>query len=388
MKKTFLFLAAVISFNGLKSQTINPQTDTEFIPAISKVDLSDKVDETSGLVWTETGIWTMNDSKNAASIYRLDTSTGAILQTVNITNYSNTDWEDIADDSMYIYIGDVGNNDGVRKDLKILRILKSKIGTQATQNISAEAINFSYPDQKNFSPSSVSNFNCEAMVAYQDHLYVFTKDHGDNKTRLYRIPKTPGTYSAELIDSFDCKGLITASDVSPDGKQIALLGYANGHTYSFIWILSDFTGDHFCSGKKKKYVIGEFSDWQTEGLAYQDSVNIWVSNEVTTAYVQRLYHYTSSEILTKAGVENSRINGFKIYPNPANSGFVTLQIPGNISVLEIRVINSLGQKIRLPFVRTGTSCLLDLSVLKSGVYWLEVKTKDGGDVRIGELVNW
>jgi hypothetical protein len=34
----------------------------------------------------------------------------AVLRTVAITNATNVDWEDIAQDASYIYIGDIGNN--------------------------------------------------------------------------------------------------------------------------------------------------------------------------------------------------------------------------------------------------------------------------------------
>src|SRR4051812_26285025 len=85
--------------------------------------------ETSGLIYTDGGLWTLNDSGNSPAFYQIDESTGATLKTVNISNATNVDWEDLTADDTYFYIGDFGNNaSGDRTDLKIYRVLKSSIG--------------------------------------------------------------------------------------------------------------------------------------------------------------------------------------------------------------------------------------------------------------------
>jgi hypothetical protein len=89
------------------------------LPAILK--------ESSGLCYTNGKLWTFGDSGNPNEIFSIDSSTGAILQTVVVDNFPNTDWEDITADSSYIYMGDFGNNDGDRRHLKIMRISKQDI---------------------------------------------------------------------------------------------------------------------------------------------------------------------------------------------------------------------------------------------------------------------
>src|SRR5690606_14700262 len=77
------------------------------------------LDETSGLLFYNNTFITHTDSGGKAELYEVNPTTGAITRTVEITNATNGDWEDIAQDSTHIYIGDIGNNSGDRTDLKI-----------------------------------------------------------------------------------------------------------------------------------------------------------------------------------------------------------------------------------------------------------------------------
>ena len=88
--------------------------------------LPKKLKEVSGIVYAEKDdlFWTLEDKGNANKIYGLNAKNGAIEKTVTIENAINTDWEDITKDAVgNLYIGDFGNNDNVRKDLCIYKIL-------------------------------------------------------------------------------------------------------------------------------------------------------------------------------------------------------------------------------------------------------------------------
>ena len=87
--------------------------------------LPDEVDENSGLAYLNGKLWTINDSGGLPVLYALDTTNGQIVQRIAIANAVNIDWESLADDDQYIYIGDFGNNSGNRDDLSIYRVLKS-----------------------------------------------------------------------------------------------------------------------------------------------------------------------------------------------------------------------------------------------------------------------
>ncbi len=247
--------------------------------------------ESSGLCYTDGALWTFGDSGNPNAIFKIDTISGAILQTVTIQNFANNDWEDITADSSYIYVGDFGNNDGIRKDLKILRIKKSDINSTSSQlSINADAINFSYIDQQTFNSNSNTNFDCEAMISVDSNLYIFTKDGGDLKTRCYKLSKATGTYVVAPIDSFNTAGKVTSAAYNPVTKELALGGYLNNKIFPFIWFFKKYSGDHFFTGASlRQGLTRSNTPWQTEGLDYSGSNTMFLSCETSSQVPASLF---------------------------------------------------------------------------------------------------
>jgi putative lipase involved disintegration of autophagic bodies len=87
-----------------------------------KFELPSEIKETSGLLLIDGKIITHNDRGDAANLYEIDSLSGNLLRTIRITNATNEDWEDLAEDENHIYIGDFGNNDGNRTNLRIYKI--------------------------------------------------------------------------------------------------------------------------------------------------------------------------------------------------------------------------------------------------------------------------
>src|SRR5688572_18268899 len=83
------------------------------------------LNESSGLTFLDGKLWTFNDSGNANDIYRIDTASTTVYQTVDISNATNVDWEDMASNSTHLFIGDFGNNNGDRQNLRIYRVNKA-----------------------------------------------------------------------------------------------------------------------------------------------------------------------------------------------------------------------------------------------------------------------
>ena len=243
------------------------------------------VPENSGIEWINGNIYTFGDSGNPATVFKIDTTNGNILQDINVTNFGNTDWEDITSDSTYLYIGDFGNNDGTRTDLKILKVAKSQFigNTNSIVSVTAQAINFSYADQTSFTSNSNTNFDCESVISIGDSLYIFSKDRGDLKTRVYRMPKTPGTYTLSPYTNYNVNGKICGADYNPITNEVVLVGYMSGDKNSFVWCLNSFQGTNFFSGNKRRLELGNASTaWQTEGVAFYNETSthrIFISNE-------------------------------------------------------------------------------------------------------------
>ena len=124
------------------------------------IPLSTQVNETSGLVYVNGDLWTFNDTESTASLYKINPTTGQVVQTVLISNASNVDWEDITADDEYIYIGDFGNNfNGNRQDLKIYKIRIDGLYSDPVLSIDAETIKFSYAARQTSLPEEITILN-------------------------------------------------------------------------------------------------------------------------------------------------------------------------------------------------------------------------------------
>ncbi len=189
-----------------------------------EIDLSRKIRETSGIIiWDDRG-YTHNDAGNDPILYELDLHTGEIIRKIKINNVPNIDWEDIAQDSENVYIGDFGNNDGNRKDLAIYIIKKSELGNQS--KVDAEIITFSYQDQIDFSAAHhATNFDAEAMVVIDKSIYLFTKNWLDLHCNVYKLSTSISEQQALRVNRFDSKGLITGADYNNASSDLYFCGY-------------------------------------------------------------------------------------------------------------------------------------------------------------------
>ncbi|NBN98215.1 MAG: T9SS C-terminal target domain-containing protein, partial [Flavobacteriia bacterium] len=134
--------------------------------------LSDQVQENSGLIRVGNFLYTFNDSGSDAKIYELDT-TGAVQRSIVLTGATNVDWEAITSNSTHVFIGDFGNNSGNRQNLCVYRFLKSDL---LLDTIVAEKLPFYWSDQVQFNAqANAHNFDCEAFVAREDSLVLFSK---------------------------------------------------------------------------------------------------------------------------------------------------------------------------------------------------------------------
>lgn len=266
-----------------------------FKPQVSIRKLPKKVFETSGLIWWRNSYWTHNDSGGEHEIYRLDSLTGKILQTIYISNAENVDWEDIDQDDDYIYIGDFGNNLGNRNDLVIYKLPKSEIAENKYDTVMGVRIEFRYSDQNDYTIKNRANdYDCEALLSYGDSLYLFTKNWADLKCRIYAVPKSPGRYSALPLDEFTVDGLITGSCVNSNNDQVVLCGYKN--YVPFIWILSDFKNNDFFGGNKRRIDFKELLATQTEGITFTDATIFSISAERTKLNKAKIFRFDLQEI--------------------------------------------------------------------------------------------
>jgi hypothetical protein len=254
-------------FAVAKSQNLITPTVITTLPA--------ELNETSGLLNLNGDIWTHTDNGGETEVYQINTANGNIIRTVEIHEVNNVDWEDIASDDDYIYIGDFGNNDGSRTNLKVCRISRSDLAS--SNDVDAEKINFTYSDQISFEPSyHYTNFDCEALISYDDKLYLFTKNWINNQTNVYELSNEPGDHVAEFLGSFNVNCLITGAEMIASLNTLLLTGYnESGGTYT--WVFNNFSGTDFFGGINTKLIWTMLT--QVEGICYMGNSQAYASSE-------------------------------------------------------------------------------------------------------------
>lgn len=341
--------------------------------------------ETSGLLRWNNWLWTHNDDTDTA-LYATDTLTGAIQQIIPLQGVDNKDWEELTQDSLYFYIGDFGNNfDGARTDLHILRVSKDSL---LTGNPQIDTIYFSYSDQVSFNPAppDSTRFDCEAMIATADSLYLFTKQWTTYRTSYYALPKTPGTHVAQLRDSLVVTGLVTGATYLPDKKLVVLCGY-NGVLQPFLYLLYDFNGTDFFGANKRRLSLS-LPFHQVEGISTANGLKFTVTNERSvignittpeqihhldlTAYLQSYYNQLNSMPDMQTELP------FVLFPNPATE-LLTIRCDAVLPPATITICDVSGKVVmRVPY-QTGMQHI-EVRSLPAGTWLLQVTANEDGRV--------
>lgn len=329
---------------------------------ISKItNLNDDISETSGLVFFDNRLITHNDSGGMNALYEINEGNGNINRTVTIQNATNKDWEDICADDDYIYIGDFGNNNGNRIDLRIYKVLKTDY--LGSEQVSAELIEFSYEDQNDFTSSPNStNFDAEALISFGADLYIFTKNWVDQRTNIYKLPKIKGSYVAKKIDEFDSEGLITGGTFNTLAGKVVLTGYSGIRAFAIE--LRGFSNGKFSNGVIDKYNLNIPlpASFQTEAVTYSDVSNFFISAEKNALGSAALYSLVSTTLSTG---DFSLIQN-EVYPNPAGE---MLTIESKIDLEKIEIFDYLGKKVFEDYLGNKN---INISELSKGVYILKL----------------
>lgn len=162
---------------------------SSFVFAQTDFKLPNELSEISGLEKiSDSVLIAINDGGNEPILFFLDIK-GTITRKVRVSNASNTDWEALAIDEKYVYIGDFGNNMNERKDLCIYRVNRQDIAT--LNEVTAEKMSISYKEQSEFPPKDHERyFDAEAMTFFEGQLWIFTKNSTkpfDGKSFIYMV---------------------------------------------------------------------------------------------------------------------------------------------------------------------------------------------------------
>lgn len=324
--------------------------------------------ESSGIEYSGNNTyWSHNDGYGDNHIYKLNNS-GSITKTITVNNAVNSDWEDIAHDinRNYMYIGDFGNNANDRTNLHIYRINHPK--NIAGTSVTADVINFSYPDQVQF-PSPWMNFNAEGFFHRNGLLYIFSKSAGSaiGYTKLYTVPDQPGTYVATLVDSFQTDDCITGADINSDASAVIIT------TYHRIHIFTNWSGVNIFSGNHQLITING-TVTQKEAICFKNINQIYLTDEDNGTgnyvYAGDLSNWI---IDMTTSIENIGFTADKkiiAFPNPANN-FVSFNVSGTEkSNTSLQLYDIAGNRIREAKMSEVSGLLtMETGDLPGGVYF-------------------
>ena len=328
--------------------------------------LDPRLGNTSSFFYWNNGYWTNNDCYDNC-LYKIDTANAEILETLCFDGVYNYDTEEITQDSLYLYFGDVGNNNGSRQDLRILRISKESI---LNQNVEIDTIWFSYEDQTDFTYSpQATDFDCEAFIVSDDSIYIFTKEWVSSKTTLYSLPKIPGTHIARRLETYNVNGLITGAAYMPEYQLVVLCGYDYdpvnllSSLHPFVVLLYDYQENRFFSGNKRRLDFDFSARAQIEAIATCNALDYYITNEQTSIPVvdtvidippalQRLdLREYLLPYLSRFGISdnpdavpNLSKEKFRIYPNPATDKLY-IDCPQEFLGADYGIFNLNGQKV-------------------------------------------
>ncbi len=281
LSKFLYFALGFYLISGCGTKNLNVVTDLPYV-----------LSEVSGIALDEGNdlLWMVNDSGNKPVLFRLNPF-GEVVDEFEI-KAKNKDWEDLTTDNKgNIYIGDFGNNQNKRKDLRILKINKKEFKSNSTA-LKPVKISFYYPEQTKFPPKKDKRvFDCEAFFYFNGYLYLFTKSRVKQTpvfTDLYKIPTTEGRHKAEYLGSFDTcdepECWVTSADINQKGDKIAIL------TENSVFVFTDFVGDAFLEASKQHYYLDYSS--QKESVAFKNDSTLYIADEYSGYSGGNLYEFS------------------------------------------------------------------------------------------------
>jgi len=324
------------------------------------------IPEISGMVRIQGKYWALNDGGNPAVLYQFDTINGNIIDSTKFSNASNIDWEELQANDSFVFIGDFGNNNGTRKDLRIFRFPIAHLGMQ---NVTVDTLSFLYKNQKTFDTDIFTIYDAEAMLASKDTIWLLSKSKADAKLRIYPLPAKPGNYSLKAIDSLDLNFWVCG--VSKLNHSILLVGYQYNITSGVLPWLATFDAD-FKSNLKQQPITLSLAK-QLESAIYLNSTTYLLASEKSNGDEATVYAYKKPNSTNK----NIAINTIKLFPNPSRK-YIDISI-GKKKNVELEITDSSGKWLK-SIQLNAPNTRIDLHEFKSGIYYFQFNEKDPNSV--------
>lgn len=286
-KSIVLFILVLVVSCGKR----NRSGDSElFLEAKALGELTDeRLEEVSGLAASKSNpgyLWTHNDSGNPAEIYLVDERL-KIRLLCKLTGIKNRDWEDIAvgpgpaDNKTYVYVADIGDNNGKHAVKYIYRFEEPLLDGEAGEVTirSLDRISFRLADGKK---------DTEAIMVdpKTKNIYVVTKREKPVSVYEIKYPySTDTTVTAEKVVSLPLTQIVSA-DISPDGNELLMKNYNN----IYYW---EINGEPMQKVFQRKPQLLKYTEEpQGEAIAFNlDGSGFYTLSETIVSEKIFLYYY-------------------------------------------------------------------------------------------------
>ena len=189
-----------------------------------------ELNELSGLVALDSGLWAHNDSGDEARVFRLDDA-GVTQAVVRLEGVEAFDWEDMSGagpSAGELFVGDIGDNEGIRNEVTVLAFAVPEPAPVGEVTIPAEGIQtitLRYPD----GPRDAETLLVDPVT--RDLVIVHKRFGGASE--VYQAPESDwadGDAELERVGIVEVGesplDATTAGDVGADGQVVALRTYA------------------------------------------------------------------------------------------------------------------------------------------------------------------
>jgi hypothetical protein len=274
------------------NQTLSPTSEkTPFGAAIDKGILENKaITEASGLAASRQKkgfFWTHNDSKDANRLFLFDEN-GKDKGTFYVENAKNRDWEDLdivtIKNTHYLYVADIGDNDGKHEKKYIYRIKEPKI-TPSVKPIfdtlrGTETFIISYPD---------ANRNAESLMIDQQTFDLYIVSKLEKNVVVYQVPFPQSTTKINVAKPILTLPFTfaTAATISPDNQEILIKNTDN----IFYWKRKK--NESIADALKRAAIILPYKkEPQGEAIAFAtDGSGYYTVSEIKKKILPHLYFY-------------------------------------------------------------------------------------------------
>jgi hypothetical protein len=244
--------------------------------------LDSNLGEISGMIRIGDRYFAHNDSGAEPIIYEIDIKDGKVLREVYILNGINIDWEDIAVDSKFIYIGDIGGNNLDRDSLEIYKVKIEDL--LSTDSVYSEVITIT--------KNSDHPKDFEAMFVKKGSLFLFSKDLDNYLCKTFKVELSSNNLALGVaIEQKKLVVAITGADYDSLKNEAIFVGYSKldrGNIFNFkINILKvDSFQDQLFKNKAhiKTYNIKNAVEVaQAESIVFSNSESeVFVSSEMNS----------------------------------------------------------------------------------------------------------